>query len=215
MTRHHNRGAFGAIAVLMLVASAGPARAQDDCRERLDELGIAYRPYTGRGADVVEEPVRLRGPVGGVEVTFRGRSRVHAVLACPLVLALHRWAPALRRAGIRRLEHFSAFRPGARIASTGRPSGHSRGLAIDVGVFHFDDGSRFEVLTGWVDRDRGEPPCEGPKNEPEPSRGIRALVCRAFGDGIFQVVVTPHHDDAHANHVHLEVVPDVPWTWIR
>jgi hypothetical protein len=29
------------------------------------------------------------------------------------------------------------------------------------------------------------------------------------------VVVTPHHDDAHANHVHLEVVPDVPWTWIR
>jgi len=28
-------------------------------------------------------------------------------------------------------------------------------------------------------------------------------------------VLTPHHDRAHQNHVHLELVPDVPWSYVR
>jgi len=31
---------------------------------------------------------------------------------------------------------------------------------------------------------------------------------------LFQGGVTPHHDEA-PNHVCVEVVPAVPWTWIR
>jgi hypothetical protein len=28
-------------------------------------------------------------------------------------------------------------------------------------------------------------------------------------------VLTPHHDRAHQNHVHLELVPDVDWTYVH
>ena len=32
---------------------------------------------------------------------------------------------------------------------------------------------------------------------------------------LFQVVVSPHHNDAHNNHVHLEVRPEVTWRSIQ
>jgi hypothetical protein len=44
---------------------------------------------------------------------------------------------------------------------------------------------------------------------------MRGVVCDAVARGLFDVVLTPHHDDAHGNHVHLEVKPDVNWTYVR
>jgi hypothetical protein len=41
------------------------------------------------------------------------------------------------------------------------------------------------------------------------------MVCAAVSADLFQVVLTPHYDRAHGNHVHLEVVPGVPWSFVR
>jgi hypothetical protein len=44
---------------------------------------------------------------------------------------------------------------------------------------------------------------------------MRQLVCEAAARGLFQVVVTPHYNDAHGNHVHLEIDPQASSLWIR
>lgn len=182
----------------------------DECRERIRDLGITVEDVNHAA---VETAMRPTGPIGGIEVEFVGRRAVHRIMDCRLILAIHAWSPALRAAGVVRLRHLSALRPGAITRSTGRPSGHSRGMAFDVRHFDFDSERTLDVLTDWTHRTRGAPPCELPPSEPDGSALMRALTCRAIEAEIFQVVVTPHNDDAHANHLHLEVVSGVDWSW--
>jgi hypothetical protein len=101
-----------------------------------------------------------------------------------------------------------ARRTGARVARTGNPSGHSRALAIDAARFHFGDGSVLDVLDDWGDRTRGAEPCIG-------DGVLRGLVCDAVEAGLFQIVITPHHNRAHHNHVHLEVLPGAESNYVR
>ena len=86
------------------------------------------------------------------------------------------------------------------------------GMVADV---EFEDGTRLDVLSDWSSRERGAPPCTHPPDEQGPSAVLRRIVCRAITDELFQVVVSPHHNDAHANHVHLEVRPEVTWRSIQ
>ncbi len=183
----------------------------DACRARVRELHI---PVTEARHASVDVGMRPAGPIGDVTIEFVGRNRVHQIMDCRLILAIHAWSPVLRAVGVERLRHLSALRPGAITRSTGRASGHSRGLAFDVRHIDFEDGRSVDVLTDWIWRQRGAPPCDPPP-EPEPpdSALMRALVCQAIEAQLFQVVVTPHNDDAHANHLHLEMVPGVDWVW--
>ena len=185
------------------------------CEGRLDALGIAYRRYRGARAEGVRRPIILDGPVAGVAVRGRWSEEVHSVVDCRLVLALHDWAPILQRAGVREVQYFSMLRPGARVARTGRRSGHASALAIDVGWFILEDGTELSVLEDWEDRDRGESPCEGRHPEDRASALMRTTVCEAASAGIFQVIITPHHDHAHRNHLHLEVQPGGRGVWLR
>jgi hypothetical protein len=136
------------------------------------------------------------------------------VFDCRLALVLATWAPRVRAAGFVAIEHVSVHRPHARVAATGRVSGHAHALAIDVMRLVRADGSSFSILEDWTVRERGGDPC-ATHDEPAEQASVRSLVCRAAEEGLFQVVITPHHDDRHANHVHLEVRPDVDWQFVR
>jgi hypothetical protein len=171
--------------------------------------------FERRATAGVEQPVLLRGPLAGVEVVPRDGKLSHAVLDCRLALALLAWAQALREAGVTRIEHYSIYRRGARVGAGGSRSGHARGLAIDAARFHLHDGQVLDVLTDWEDRERGSAPCPRRSHEAWPSRLLRGLVCEAVDESLFQVVITPHHDRAHENHVHLERRPDVSWQYVR
>jgi hypothetical protein len=193
----------------------GFTRGGDDCYAALAAEGVSFERVAARDAFGVRTPVRLRGPLRGVEVVASGRHRTHAILDCRLALALLWWTPALRDAGVVRVEHYSIYRPGARTAGEGRVSGHARGMAIDAARFHLRNGEVLDVLTDWEDRDRGGAPCPQRPDEGRPSRVLRGVVCDAVEGNLFQVVLTPHHDRAHGNHVHLEIRPDVDWSYVR
>lgn len=188
------------------------------CRALLDSLGVEVEDASGEGGPVlaIEQPVRLRGPLGGLTVRPHGGDArsIHAILDCRLVVALYAWGPTLRAAGFVGIEHVSVFRPGARVASSGHVSGHAHALAIDALRFVRPDGTSFSVLDDWVARARGADPC-GTYDEPAEAHALREAICAGAAAELFEVVVTPHHDDAHANHVHLEVVPGVDWTALR
>lgn len=179
------------------------------CLERVRTLGLPVEVASHEAVDAALIP---NGPIAGITLEFTGRRRLSRIMDCRLLLAIHAWAPRLRALGVRRIRHLSALRPGARVQSTGRPSGHARGLAFDPRFFDFDDGHTFDILEDWDDRQRGANLC-APKNESEASAEIRAAVCAAIAGHLFQVVVSPHHNDAHQNHLHLEVVPGAPWQW--
>jgi hypothetical protein len=44
---------------------------------------------------------------------------------------------------------------------------------------------------------------------------LRGVTCAAADRKLFQVVLTPHYNKAHENHVHLELKPEVDWTYVR
>jgi hypothetical protein len=185
------------------------------CDRALAAEGIAFERVHADEAPGVRVPVRLLGPLDGVQVTAQGKGHVHAILDCRLALALLTWAPTLRRAGITRIEHYSMYRPGARVGGSGHESGHAHGLAIDAARFYLQNGTALDVLTDWEERDRGGAPCPRRREEGWPSRLLRGVVCDAVDHKLFQIVITPHHDHAHGNHVHLELKPEVSWTYVR
>jgi hypothetical protein len=187
----------------------------EPCYSRLSQLGVAFEPVAPAEAMGVSAPLRLLGPLEGVEVVARDPKAARPLLDCRLALVLHRWAKALREAGIDRVEHYSTYRPAARVQGSRKASGHARGLAIDAGRFRLASGEVLDVLTDWEDRERGSPPCPRRAHESRPGRVLRGLVCDAIDDALFQVVITPHHDRAHADHVHLELRPEVSWVYVR
>jgi hypothetical protein len=188
------------------------------CRAVLADLGIEVEDASGEGGPVsaVPQPIRLRGPIGTLTVRPSGGDprSIHAILDCRLAVALYAWSPTLRAAGFVGIEHVSVFRPGARVAASGHPSGHAHALAIDALRFVRADGTTFSVLDDWVARARGGDPCST-YDEPTEARALREAICAGAAAELFEVIITPHHDDPHANHVHLEVVPGVDWTVIR
>lgn len=185
------------------------------CFGALQRRGVHHKLLGGRETRAVAMPVRLSGELHGVKFFSTGGDPTHEVVDCRLALALNEWSSRLRELGVVGVEHFSAFRPGARVAGSNKPSGHSRALALDAARFHLEDGRVIDVERDWAGRERGGHPCPPRRGEPEEAELLRSAVCQAVDMGVFQVILTPHHDRAHHNHVHIELVPDVDWTYIR
>ena len=176
---------------------------------------MSFEQLPPEAAPGVEAPVRISGSLAGVTINLPRGGGARDVLDCRLVVGILSFARALADVGIVAMDTYSLYRPGARVARTGRPSGHARGMAIDIGRFHLANGDIIDVETSWNDRRRGVSPCEGTDGDSANLRILRRLVCGSAEDQTFQIVLTPHFDNAHRNHVHLELRPDVDWTFLR
>jgi hypothetical protein len=185
------------------------------CDTALRDATVRYQSVPTAAASGIAWPLVLIGPVAGV--TVHGTGKVDAetnYLDCRLAETLVRWAPMLRAKGVIGLEHYSMYRPEAVVGHSDKPSGHATGLAIDVAKFELSDGRVLSVLDDWTNRARDGDPC---KTWPDAPAGklMRELVCDAAARGLFQTIVTPHHNDAHGNHVHLEVALHDSALWIH
>jgi hypothetical protein len=188
---------------------------QRTCLEALRKAGVRFSSIASDQAPGVLWPIRLTAPIKGVTFEPQERSAVYATLDCRLGLALAAWASDLQRIGVRRVAYYSMYRPNARIASTGHVSGHAHGMAIDAARFTLQNGEEAVVLEDWEGRKRDQAPCPMRRDEARSSRLLRAATCSAVDRKLFQVVLTPHYNRAHDNHVHLELKPDVGWTYVR
>ncbi len=196
------------------VGRAVASLSEDRCLSILIEHDVPHRRLDPAEAEGVGIPIRLEGLLGGLRVESRGHSELHEIMDCRLAVALLSWAPRLLDAGVVGILHYSTYRPGARVAGTRHRSGHASALAIDLAVLVMRDGTEHEVLTAWEARRRGGEPCADYDEGPDSAR-LRRLVCSVARSELFQVVLTPHYDAAHANHVHLELRPDVTWQYVH
>lgn len=187
----------------------------EPCHVQLRNAGVSFVKVKEQRAPAVRMPIRLTGAVAGVEIKGAGRNKATHYLDCRLGLALVRWAPQLKAAGVKGIDHYSIYRPDAAVSGTGKLSGHARALAIDAARFHMDDGRTLTVLENWADKTKGADPCAPRPQQGADERLLRDLVCEASKRGIFPTVVTPHHNPEHDNHVHLEVSEAFTPTWIH
>jgi hypothetical protein len=191
------------------------ALAPEDCLGLLERAAVTFESVPDDEAPSVAVPVYVRAPLYGVSFGPTNGHAEHGMLDCRLAVALYAWAQVLAEQGVVKVEHYSTYRPGARVRGQGKSSGHAHALAIDAARFHMSDGRVLDIESGWGERERGGQPCPPRDDEPEEGQLLRNVVCAAVERDLFQVVLTPHYDRAHQNHVHLELVPDVDWSYVR
>lgn len=209
------------LAVLCLVLSCARApsaarqtKSADDCYATLAAEGVEFERVPGARAAGVDAPIVLSGDVHGVRVYGGKKQAPTNYLDCRLALTLVEWAPLLKSKDVVGLRHYSMYRADATIGRSSKTSGHARGRAIDVGSIDMADGRSLSVLEQWKNRKRGVEPCTAASSSDEEEL-MREVVCDALEQELFQTAITPHYNDAHANHVHLEIGAPAMESWVR
>jgi hypothetical protein len=198
------------------------------CKAELSKRAVEYTEVPS--APGVLAPIRLTSDVNGV--LYRTELPEHArraspyeVFDCRLVLALFDFSDILRAHDIDEVRFFSAWRP----PRASWPKGelgvrHPGGLAIDAKRF----GKKLlpgETTKQWLEVERDfhgtlhAPPCgeraAAPKATSDAARELRSLLCEAADQRLFTSILTPNYNRAHANHFHLELMPEVTWRLVR
>lgn len=168
------------------------------CLGALNELGAVYKvadPQTEDDRDCgIANAVRLSQPVPGVAID------APALMRCETAVALGSWmrdfvqpaAATLKRGPVVTLAKGSGYQCRRRNnLPDGKLSEHAFGNAIDIMAFGFKDGSQIKVTP----RER-----EGSREESFQD-AVRATACLHF-----TTVLGPGSDDAHSNHLHLDVI---------
>jgi len=188
---------------------------QSECEAELVSRKIDFVRETG---DAVLAPVRLTGALHGVVFRTDAKdkdrsSSPYEIADCRLVLALDDFTEILRSHDIVEVRHYSMYRPPRSWPDGKIGSRHDGALAIDAGRFIDKSGATLDV-----DRDFhgaiGAATCgEGaaPKPATPAAVTLRAILCEAVAQRLFNVVLTPNYNRPHKNHFHLEVTAGVAW----
>ncbi|MFO7181749.1 MAG: extensin family protein [Pseudomonadota bacterium] len=184
----------------------------------LDRRGVAYEHATPPRPGV-RAPIRLRGPLHGVHIhsslpRSEWATTPYEILDARLALVLDDFCALLARHDIVEIVHFTMYRmPTEHSPDPEAPQiRHPGGMAIDVGALRKRNGQWLSIGPQWPPA-IGARTC-GPGARAMPSRSARELVsivCEAADLRLFHFMLTPHFDDAHADHLHLEIKPGSRW----
>jgi hypothetical protein len=222
----------GRIALAVFVAGCGSSGADQDppssvttgadagatpttpCQEMLRADGIVFQPTTHEAEHpdldpaltcTVEDPVLLDPVVHGV--TFRPSAASAApktiFAACNLARAIARTAKLLAASDVNDVVHYGTYacRP---IAGTTMLSEHAFARAFDLAEFRLTSGATYTVLADW-EKDNPAPGTAG-------GMFLRTLATRLYGDGIYNILLTPDYNAAHANHFHGDLTQGARFT---
>lgn len=210
-------------------SNGAPARAYgaleaNTCARELWRRGVPFAYVDG--ARGVNAPIRLTGPIRGVDFHGEPKSKratsAFEILDCRLALALDDLARILAAHGVIEATHMSMYRPpggvDANYPRRKHPSQHGHGLAIDVGSFVLRDGTRLVIERDWHgaigDRSCGAD-ASSPRSWTPEAAVLRSILCATVEARLFNVVLTPNHDAAHFNHFHLDVTQGVSWFIVK
>jgi hypothetical protein len=194
----------------------------ETCEAELDRRQVPF--VVGEATDGVLAPVRLRGPLHGVDIhsdrSAKARERsIYDVLDCRLVLALDDFAEVVAAYHVTEMIYAYAYRPKTEYGCTKRYWGlqHCGALAIDVHAFKHEDGTRLDVDRDFHGR-LGLGTCAsgvGPTPETPKADELWAFACGAAERALFNVVLTPNWNSEHRNHFHLELTPGAWWMMVH
>jgi hypothetical protein len=186
------------------------------CHDYLRAHEVPFVALEHSRAPEVAIPVRLTGAVAGVTFTIpwsENEARdAHAIWDCRLVAAIVPVAEFLHAHGVTEVQYFSALRRGKIVRDKPR-SQHNVGLALDLLGLR---GPTFALATVEESYPKGRlracpaGAAAGSPGSPVPVGAATAdlylaLACQAYTRGLFHTILTPDHDRAHANHLHLDL----------
>ncbi len=172
--------------------------AEKACQDRLDELGIVWKPAKPEGRIVAALTVTDDAgtmTLGGVTYTSAYRKGPHK-LDCQLALALHELGPDLLATGVREIKFGSIYRwTNVRVNGETKPilSRHALGIAMDIVSFTDEVGREANVE----------------KDYPTGDALLLSVESAVTASKRFRVLLTPKNDPvSHHDHFHLEVAVD-------
>lgn len=184
----------------------------------LERLRIPFEPASPPMSGV-RLPIRLTGSLRGV--------RIHSVLPdaeaartpfeimdARLALALDDFCRILAQHDVVELIHFTIYRPPTTLpADRNAPqTRHPGGMAIDMGALRKRDGQLLAVGPHWS-ASIGAKTCGANARKLVGRRGreLMSILCEAYDQRIFHYSLSPHFDEPHGDHLHLEIKPGVKW----
>lgn len=206
-----------------------------ECNRRLSaaaghEAFVKVGPSNGIAA-----PYRVVGPILGVNFIVPPKKSPFGVLDCRQALLWLELAPILVSHGVVSVQIDNFYRNHARVRP-GRKSQHAYGLAADVTAIVFgplsepttsktgaaipDGSGRADVEDDFLGQ-LGQAVCGPeariiPKSDSDVAQLARAtrmrnLVCDLARRGAFHHILTPNYNQAHRNHLHLDLQRDNKW----
>ncbi len=164
------------------------------CFAALERESVSFAPWVDAPAvDVCAVPaaVVVQASTAAMTPTLR--------TSCPMMLAWARFEPemqelARRRLGseIAKIHHYGSYNCRRMSGNQRRMSLHSTGQALDLSGFTTASGRYVGVQQGW----------RGRRDEAAFLRELSLAACRHFN-----VVLTPAHDRAHHDHIHVDIGP--------
>ncbi|WP_075636741.1 extensin family protein [Rhizobium rhizosphaerae] len=182
-----------------LTIAPEPPEAHAQCIKDLTAIGARFeergRIDDGKGCGI-DKPISLTAILPGVEVAPA------ATLRCEAALELARWVkdsvlPAAKVAmaedgALTRINQASSYVCRLRNnAATGKISEHARGNAIDIASFTFRNGQTIAIQ---------------PRDEDGTLTGAFQRAVTATGCLYFETVLDPGSDEAHEDHLHLDIL---------
>ncbi len=184
----------------------------------LDRRGVRYERAPGH-VPGVRAPMRLLGPLRGVHIHSvlpepQRASTPYEILDARLGLALYDFCEILSHHDVVEIVHFTMYRPPqAHPEHPERPqTRHPGGLAIDLGAMRKSNGDWLSVGPHW-EGSIGAKTCGAGARKllPRRARELRSMLCEANDLRLFHYMLSPHFDEAHDDHFHLEIKPGVKW----
>jgi hypothetical protein len=148
----------------------------------------------------IEDPVWITPVIHGV--TYRPGSADSdpspLFVACPMALSIDKASEMLAARGGTDLIHYGTYNCRV-IAGTETLSEHGLARALDIGAIRRNNGDVYTVLTDWE------------KDQPSPTTAagkfLKELVQAYHDDKVFNIILTPDYNAAHADHFHVDLTP--------
>ena len=192
------------------------------CRDRLTAEGVSFKVTTARG---VVDAVNILGPLHGVLfASGTATTPMGDPVACEFALTLLRFADLAKSKGFVRIGTLGSYcyrcccawstTNYCRTLSDPEPdcsadgySNHSWGRAVDVRYLYKADGTRYDINDArhWVKYSTTETCTKGIAAQTGISKELYTLACEATSSKIFGIVLTPNYNDAHRNHLHMDI----------
>ena len=184
-------------------------------------------PYApGPEPPSVDAPVSLEAPLRGVtfepwsihqrleQARAKQQGAAGPVMDCRLLLALDDFAGVANQFDVVSIRYSSVYR-GLRARRAGQR--HAAGVAIDVNEVILADGRVWNIERDYEGAGIGNNTCtlSAPWPRSDVARDLRRFVCGIARGGFFNLLLTPHYDRHHRDHLHLEVRRDIDWVLVQ
>jgi len=185
------------------------------CRSLVQKKKLPVK-RDGRPTPGVATALRFTGPLHGVTFLTAGWKSPFGVMDCRLVLAFDELAELLVAHDVTQVHIGTIYRKNSKLGGK-KPSQHAHALAADIVAFKLADGRMLEVERDFSG-ELGTPPCgPGSRVFPESTEAValRNLVCDVAQSGLFTYMLTPNYNQAHHDHLHVDIKRDAKRTVIR